>query len=329
MHLAFALFTIALCLYPVLAIGATAGTSKWCSNPPTLDGVVSQGEWPDPPQLNMTKTRIYFMNDQKFLYLLVDLPDSTGNVSDNRVTQSYGDGMAVCVDLDSDGKKTPMVDFKYTWLMGQQTARAWPISDSGWTGGYTNTTSKIVWGFGPTPASSTPHRFFEVKLNLTEMRANPGDKIRLAFLAKSVTPSFIDRYPLGFDNTQSFPDFYELELGVETFYLVHYVATGNHTSITVPADEWINSGGSATGVFPSPVLNVAGTTKDTFLSDNRPLTITAPTTITGTYQASFGLEPILFYSLAGLAAVCAVVIVILLVRRGKARPSPPPPPPPA
>jgi hypothetical protein len=275
----------------------------------------------------MTRTRIYFMNDQKFLYLLVDVPDSTGNVSDSRVTQSYGDGMAVCVDLDRDGKKTPMVDFKYTWLMGQQTARAWPISDSGWTGGYTNTTSKIVWGFGPTPASSTPHRFFEVKLNLTEMRANPGDKIRLAFLTKSVTPSFIDRYPLGFDNTQSFPDFYELELGVETFYLVHYVATGNHTSITVPADEWVNSGSPATGSFPSTAI--VGGMKDTFVSDDRPGTITGPTTITGTYQASFGLEPILFYSLAGLAAVCAVVIVILLIRRGKARPPSPPPPPPA
>jgi len=260
-HLALALLAIvALCLCPVLANGATAGASKWSSNAPTLDGVVSQGEWPDSPQLNMTKTRIYFMNDQKFLYLLVDMPDSTGNVVDDPVTHRWGDGMAVCVDIDRDGKETPMVDFEYSWLMVEQTARTWPISDSGWTGGYTNTTSKIVWGFGPTPASSTPHRFFEVKLNLTEMRASPGDKIRLAFWTKSVTPSFIDRYPRGFDNADSFGSFYELELGRETL---------------------------------------------------------------------FGLEPILFYSLAGLAAVCAVGIVILLIRRGKARPSPPPPPPPA
>jgi uncharacterized repeat protein (TIGR02543 family) len=70
-------------------------------------------------------------------------------------------------------------------------------------------------------------------------------------------------------------------------FLVHYVATGNANPITVPADEWVNSGSPATGVFPSPVT-VDGT-KDTFVSDNRPLTITAPTTITGTYQTSYYL----------------------------------------
>lgn len=256
MRLALALLAIALSLGSVFANGATAGASIWCSKAPTLDGVMSQGEWPDSPQLMMTKTRIYFMNDQRFLYLLVDVPDSTGNVTDSRVTHKYGDGMAVCVDLDRDGKKTLRVDFEYSWIMWQQTCRSWPVSNSGWTGGYTNTTSKIVWGFGPTPASSVAHRFFEVKLNLTEMRANPGDKIRLAFWTKSVTPSFIDTYPSGFDSTESFGNFYELELKRETL---------------------------------------------------------------------FGLEPTLFYSLAGLAAVCAVVIVVLLIRRRKMPPLPPPP----
>lgn len=261
MHLALVLLAIALCLCPVLANGATAGASVWCSNPPTLDGVVSQGEWPNSPQLNMTKTMIYFMNDQKFLYLLVDVPDSTGNVVDDPSTHKWGDGMALCVDLDRDGKKTLMVDFEYSWLIGQRTCRSWPMSNSGggWTGGYTNTTSKIVWGFGPTPASSASHRFFEIKLNLTEIRASPGDKVRLAFWVQSITPAFEDSYPAGFDNTQSFPNFYELELTRETL---------------------------------------------------------------------FGLEPIVFYSLVGLVAVCAVGATILLIRRGKARPPSLPPPPP-
>jgi len=117
-----------------------------------------------------------------------------------------------------------------------------------------------VWGFGPTPASSVLHRFFEVKLNLTEMRANLGERIRLAFWIRSVTPPFTYYYPQNFDGTVSFADFYELELKRETL---------------------------------------------------------------------FGLEPIVFYSLVGLAAVCAVVIVILLIRMGKVRPPSPPPPPPA
>jgi hypothetical protein len=73
----------------------------------------------------------------------------------------------------------------------------------------------------------------------------------------------------------------------QTQYLVHYVATGNANPITVPSDEWINSGGVATGTFPSPVT--VGGVKDTFVSDNRPATITAPTTIVGTYKTQYYL----------------------------------------
>lgn len=256
-HLALAVLVIALCLGPLVAQGST-GKSKWCSTPPTLDGVVSQGEWPDSPQLNMTHARIFFMNDQKFLYLLADVPDSTGDVIDNPATHTWGDGIAVCVDVDRDGKKTLMVDFDYSWLMGQRTARSWPVTDNGWTGGYTNTTSKIVWGFGPTPISSVPHRFFEIKLNLTEIRANPSDRIRLAFWIQSITPSFIDAYPGGPFDTESFPNFYELELDHETI---------------------------------------------------------------------FGLEPIVFYSLVGLVAVCVVGVVAILLTRRRRTPALPPPPP--
>jgi len=212
------LLAIALCLGPVLANGANAGKSTWCSNPPTLDGVIGQGEWGEHPQLTTARTNIYFMNDQKFLYLLVDVPDSTGNAVDDPATHTWGDGVAVCVDLDRDGRKTLMFDFEYSWLMGQRTCRSWPVSDSGWTGGFTNTTSKIVWGFGPTPANSTSHRFFEIKLNLTEMRAGPGDKIKLAFWVQSVSPRFRDVYPSGFDATESFANFYELELARETLF---------------------------------------------------------------------------------------------------------------
>lgn len=71
--------------------------------------------------------------------------------------------------------------------------------------------------------------------------------------------------------------------------MVHYVASGNTNPITVPADEWVNSGGLATGTFPSPVT-VGGIT-DTFTGDNGPATITAPTTITGTYTTSYTVTP--------------------------------------
>jgi hypothetical protein len=71
-----------------------------------------------------------------------------------------------------------------------------------------------------------------------------------------------------------------------TQYLVTYSVTGNATTVTVPPDEWVDSGGSAVGVFPTPVTN--GGTRCNFVSDNR-TTITEPSLIVGTYQTQYYL----------------------------------------
>ena len=64
-------------------------------------------------------------------------------------------------------------------------------------------------------------------------------------------------------------------------YLVHYEA---NVPVTVPADEWVESGQPATGEFLTPQYNIAGDIKYVFVSDDRPGTITGPTTITGIYD---------------------------------------------
>ncbi|MCW3996941.1 MAG: hypothetical protein NWE98_12440, partial [Candidatus Bathyarchaeota archaeon] len=71
----------------------------------------------------------------------------------------------------------------------------------------------------------------------------------------------------------------------QTSYWVTYVVTGAQNSIVPPASEWVIKGQTATGIFPS-VVTVGGVT-DTFVGDNRPSTITAPTTITGVYGESY------------------------------------------
>jgi cell division septation protein DedD len=73
----------------------------------------------------------------------------------------------------------------------------------------------------------------------------------------------------------------------ETQYLVTYVASGNANQVTVPSNEWVISGDSATGTFPAGAT--VGGVKDTFVSDDAPSSITAPTTITGFYQVSYYL----------------------------------------
>ena len=66
-----------------------------------------------------------------------------------------------------------------------------------------------------------------------------------------------------------------------------YAVSGNALSVTIPSNEWVISGNAATGVFPAGLT--AGGVMDTYLTDNAPTSITAPTTITGFYQTSYYL----------------------------------------
>ena len=76
----------------------------------------------------------------------------------------------------------------------------------------------------------------------------------------------------------------------KTQYLVHYAASGNVLPVTVPADEWVNYGAGATGVFPAQVTDTG--IRCNYVSDDRPSVppgITAPTTVTATYQTQYYL----------------------------------------
>ena len=72
-----------------------------------------------------------------------------------------------------------------------------------------------------------------------------------------------------------------------TQYKVTYLAAGNTTAINLPATEWVSTGTAATGTFPSEVTTASSDTRSSLVSDNRPTTITQPTTITANYQTQY------------------------------------------
>jgi fibronectin type 3 domain-containing protein len=73
----------------------------------------------------------------------------------------------------------------------------------------------------------------------------------------------------------------------QTQYWVSYAASDNVLLVTVPSSEWVNSGGTATGLFPVNVIDSAKDTQCNFVSDNRPGSVSAPTVVTGTYQTQY------------------------------------------
>lgn len=81
-------------------------------------------------------------------------------------------------------------------------------------------------------------------------------------------------------------------------YRVTYAASGNALQVNIPPSEWVDSGFSATGTFPTSTINSAGNTRGVLISDDRPLAINKPLTITGVYQTQYlvtflqqGVEP--------------------------------------
>ena len=74
----------------------------------------------------------------------------------------------------------------------------------------------------------------------------------------------------------------------DTQYSISYITTGNVLSVDVPSTEWVTVNNAATGTFPVQVTNSPqNSIRCTFVNDDRPVQITGPTTVTGTYLTEY------------------------------------------
>jgi peptidoglycan/xylan/chitin deacetylase (PgdA/CDA1 family) len=75
----------------------------------------------------------------------------------------------------------------------------------------------------------------------------------------------------------------------QTQYQVTYSQTGCSLSVSLPATEWVNAGGSAVGVFPSTVPSSDGKTQCLLQNASPPGPINAPTALAATYKTQYYL----------------------------------------
>ena len=73
----------------------------------------------------------------------------------------------------------------------------------------------------------------------------------------------------------------------KTQYQVTYATSGNVLPIAAPSTEWVNSGASTTGIFPTSVTNSGGNTRSIFGYDNRPAIVAEPIIVTGIYKTQY------------------------------------------
>jgi len=147
---------------------------RWATSAPTVDGVVSAGEWTGAQATPLLHGQLRTMNDAAFLYVLIDVTDDTGN----DVTHGSGaaDFFTLSFDNDLNRAITPNVDVVYAGCQDNRDfVKAYPLGGGAFTGcRNTDPASLGVPGFGPTAASGVNHRFWEFRLLFSEIGVDPA-----------------------------------------------------------------------------------------------------------------------------------------------------------
>jgi hypothetical protein len=180
--------------------------SQYAAIPPLIDGVASSGEWngagtlPIYDNTNFQRGLLYVKNDDQAIYFLLDMTgDPNGGPNPN------DDYSGIAFDIGLDGFKSPYVDLKFatgtgTEILGIQ----WVVSESGWTGVNPTSLSQYQEGFGPTSGSAGSHKFYEYKIDYSEIGVDFEDVLsdpsklfhaRINLRVSSEQPGFQVYYP--------------------------------------------------------------------------------------------------------------------------------------
>lgn len=190
-------------LLPCLTPDARADVEiarRWAATPPTIDGVVSPGEWNFAMATTIAHGQMRTMNDGTYLYVLLDVVDDTGN-DPVPTPGNDGDYFTLYFDKDLNHAVTPNVDFFYSTCQdGRPFVKATRLDQLSSTGCTPVDAATLgAEGFGASFNSATPHRLWEFRLSFTELGVDPTTwttsggsvpKVRMSVCVHSKTPSF-------------------------------------------------------------------------------------------------------------------------------------------
>lgn len=199
----------------------TEKTSYFTDYPPTIDGIITGGEWNNATKIDLIYTYfsndiwqygfLHAQNDESELYLLFDITDDTSKstYSTNNIPEDY---FLLSFDVNLDKLITRNTDVLFSQYPSNisDLGKSYYLSPGGTTGVYT-TESYYATGFGSSINSQTPHRFWEFAINLKEIDADPHGKVRLGYRIHSEVPHFSVNFPA--NHTRDFSNLMEITLG--------------------------------------------------------------------------------------------------------------------
>jgi len=177
--------------------------STWASPAPQINGVATNAEWGSAPRLNFANGQLRIQNDLGRLYLLLDVTGDTTN-DPLQPDTPWGDYFWLAWDVNGDRNVTADVDLLHGIYPGTSTVGLCHFIEPGAVTPLEPSGASLARGFGATPGSPTPHRFWEMSIPLEEIGAdayrwvaNPEDAhpLRLGFHVHSEVPLISDYVP--------------------------------------------------------------------------------------------------------------------------------------
>jgi len=170
--------------------------SVFPESPPVIDGVVNDNEWDHVDAFDIGVGYIRVQNDASYLYILVDVTEDTVNDQPSSggsdVLPVLGDMFSLEFDIDRDLARS-IEDLIFTVIPGTFTLGIGNI-----VGGTILTPtykSRLGVGFGSSPSSSNPHRFWEVAICMPEIGIHPNELVRMGVGIYSDNPSLLVNFP--------------------------------------------------------------------------------------------------------------------------------------
>jgi len=198
----FSLFTPQIANSDIIIIFPYDIYSVFPDSQPVIDGVADNSEWNHVAAFDIGVGYIRVQNDASYLYILIDVTGDTVNDQPSPggpdVLPVLGDMFSLELDIDRDLTRS-MEDLIYTVLPGTFTLGIGNV-----VGGTTLSStykSRLGVGFGSSPSSATPHRFWEVAISMSEIDVQPNELVRLGVGIYSDNPSILANFPSDMDTT--------------------------------------------------------------------------------------------------------------------------------
>jgi len=172
--------------------------STWTTVPLTVDGFLRPSEYSSAGSLPIPAGFLMVKNDAESLYIGLDVVGDTGNDS------GTNDYFWLLVDVDRNGAPTAHTDVMYGIFPGEPNHLGrWPVLGPGTTEPIPSTqviASAMRQGFWGTFNSTTPHRNWEIRLNLAEIgvdlsAAGPPPVVKVGVRVASSNPGFVFDFP--------------------------------------------------------------------------------------------------------------------------------------